>query len=166
VTDEREPVLRALGVSSPPKGAALDDDYVRSSLRSIKLAQAEQAKIEHERTGASKTVGRLVTIFGSLITAGAIAGFAWIWNANATNASQAVEIEVLENNPPNTHGHVEIVNESRERERRIGALEASFVEINNRLDRNEREQAARHAEVLEELRRLRAGSPRRWGSTP
>ena len=161
--DERERG-RILGVSTPPRGP-LDDDYVRASLKQIKQAQAEQAKIEHERTGASKTTSRLVTVFGSLITAAAIGCFVWIWNANATNAAQSVEIETLENNPPSTHGHAEMEREARERERRLGALEGSYTAINARLDRIEREEAARHAEVLEELRRLR-GSPRRWGSTP
>jgi len=138
--------------SIPASGRALDDDYIRSSLRAIKLAQAKQAEVESERRGAAKTQSRLVTIFGALFTASVIAGFAWVWNANTTNAAQEVELGVLSTNPPATHGHVELAHEGAARDQRISALEASYAAINRRLDRMEEEARRRHEETLEALR--------------
>jgi len=162
MTNEREPTGRhAAAVSTPPKGVAFDEEYVRSSLRAIKLAQATQAEIEAERTGASKTTSRLVTVFGTLITAAAIGGFAWVWNANATNAVQEVELGELATNPPSSHGHDEIIRAEHRNESDISSLKSSYSEINRRLDRMEREAETRHAETLEELRRIRGSSSRR-----
>lgn len=142
--------------------STLPNEYVRTSLRQIKQAQAEQARIEAERTGASKTTSRLVAIFGSTITAAAIAGFAWVWTANANNERQDVEIETLSVNPPREHGHGEIGSDVRALERRVASVEASYAAIGDRLDRIESEGTARHAEVLEELRQLRAARAT-WG---
>lgn len=143
----------------------IDVEYLRNSLRQIKQAQAEQSRIESERTGASRTAGRLVAVFGSLITAAAIGGFAWVWNANADNRRQEVQIETLQSNPPPTHGHAVIDRDARAIELRIVAIESSYAAITSRLDRIERENTARHTELIEELRRSRAAGSRAptWG---
>ena len=152
-------------VSDPPP--KLDDEYVRAKLTAITQTQSKHAKIEAERAGASRLTARLVAVFGSLITAAAVASFVWVWDANVTNHAQDARIERIdergrEHDPP-PPGHTELEREAVATARRVDANERSNKAINDRLDRMDREQESRHREVLEELRRLRA-TRRTWGT--
>jgi len=138
-------------VTEPPR--KLDDDYIGKTLTQIKTAQAEQARIEAERTGASKMTARLLTLFGSILSASAIAGFVWVWDAQSTNQAQSSEIERLEERQ-REHGHSDIERSVGVSTRRVDGLERAHKNINARLDR----QGEQLDSILLELRR-----PRTWG---
>lgn len=154
--------------SSAPPAAKLDDAYIRKTLRSIKDAQSKQSRIEAERTGASKMTSRLLAVFGSMITAGAIGCFVWVWDAQQTSADQGAAIhrvERMQTVHSDLVGHPDLAATQHATERRIDGIEAAQKAIGERLDRSERDQLTRHRELLEELRHLRAASrqPRTWG---
>lgn len=154
-------------VTKPPP--RLDDEYVRAKLHAISLAVAKQAKVEAERAGASKFTARLLALFGTVITAGAVAGFGWVWSVQASTADHESRLHTLETNPHAEHGHRALDSEIgdvdgavEEVDDRVDGLDASTKVITQRLDRIEREQAERHSDVMQELRRLR-GTRRTWG---
>jgi len=148
---------------APPE---LPSSYVRKTLTEIKKAQQAQVVIEAERAGAQKLRTRLFAIFGSMITAAAIGGFVWVWDAQASNQSQDAAIERINEraheHDPTPPGHEEIEAQQATTDRRVDGIERSTKAITGRLDRMEREQATRHAETLAEIRRLR-NARRTWG---
>lgn len=113
--------------------------------RSVSRALNRQARTEAERTGASKTTGKIVALFGSIITAAALGGFGWLWNTQAKGQEheariarmtevQQEQVESLDANEASDH----------DVERRVVANESAIRSINERLDR-----------ILEELRQQR-----------
>lgn len=157
MSDDRKSPPGLLIASNPPK--RLDDEYVRRKLDAISRAQARQAQIEAERTGAARNVSRLVATFGALITAGAIALFGWVWQTSAATSRHESAIERVSErqleHDPTPLGHADIEASIRENDRRIIEAHSATKQINARLDRIEREGSQRHREVLDELRRLR-----------
>lgn len=118
--------------------------------RSVSRALNRQARLEAERTGASKTTGKIIAVFGSIITAAALAGFGWLWNTQAKG--QEHESAIARMNEVQTQQSESIETAETEAtavERRVSGNEAAIRSINERLDR-----------ILEELRQQRA-NPRR-----
>lgn len=135
------------------------------TLERIEKAQREQRDIENKRAGASSTRARLLTAFGGVLTAAAIGGFVWVWDAQTTNALQDAAIEQVQldarnhDAPPPGHGDLAAADVALQR--RVDGVEGATKAINERLDRNDTTATERHRQILEELRRRRA--PRTWG---
>lgn len=150
---------------APSINSKLDPSYVRRTLSDLKKGQASQREIEAERTGASKLTAKLLTFFGTVITAAAIGGFVWVWDAQAANHRQDAEIvhfeERMHSHDPAPAGHEDLEASVLENSRRIAAANSEARVIKTRLDAFERQQATRHAELIAELRRLRTAR-RTW----
>lgn len=143
--------------SQPPP---LDSRAIRKQLAEIKEAQDEQSDIEAQRTGAGKLTAKLVTLFGAIITAAAVGGFVWVWDAQASNARQDSDlrhiIERTHEHDPAPLGHGEITAAQRATERRVDGLEAAQSAVNARLDRADAKQTRRHQDLMEAIRRVRS----------
>lgn len=131
----------------------------RKTLHEIKEAQAAQAKIEAERAGASKLGNRLVAVFGSVITAAAIAAFIWVWDASASSHVQAAQIERIDEraheHDPSPPGHGEIDDAIHDNTRRVDSIEQAQTSAAERMSKIERATEQRHNEVMREFRLLR-----------
>ena len=155
------------GVSNPPH--KMSERTLRTTLERIESTIEEQKTIEAERAGAAKLRTRILTAFGGVITAAAVAGFAWVWDAQTTNALQDVAIEQLardaRTHDPTPPGHEELGElETHDvaLDRRVDAAENASKAINVRLDNMEKQSKTRHDAVLLELRRIRTRRPT-WG---
>lgn len=166
MSEDDTPTPPPLPITSTPPSGELDNEYVRKTLHAIKVELAGQREIEAERAGAAKLRNRLIAGFGSLITAGALAGFGWVATVQSKTTTHEVQIERIEERahdhdpPPNGHEDLdERIDSNRDR---VQAVEHTTRGIGSRLDRMEREATTRHNEITAELRRLR-NARRTWG---
>jgi hypothetical protein len=113
--------------------------------RSVSRALNRQARLEAERTGASKTTGKIVAFFGSTITAAAIGGFVWLWDTQATSQQHEARIARMSEEQQEQTEALETTDATLDAiERRVTQNEAAQRAVNERLDR-----------ILEELQRQR-----------
>lgn len=150
------------GASSTPK---MSERTLRNTLEGIEKAQLAQRDIESKRAGASSTRAKLLGAFGGLLTAAAIGGFVWVWDAQTTNALQDAAIQQVQldarNHDAPPPGHGDLTAADVVLQRRVDGVEGATKAINERLDRNDTTAATRHAEILRALRERRRS---RWGS--
>ncbi len=136
------------------------------TLERIEAAQEEQTRIESERAGAAKLRTRILTAFGGIITAAAVAGFAWVWDAQTTNALQDAAIrqvhEDADTHDPTPPGHEDLIAHDSALDRRVDGIDRAQKAINMRLDRRDREQTKALGEILTEIRRHNR-RPATWG---
>ncbi len=111
------------------------EDTMRTTIGAIRKAQKAQALIEAERTGASKLTAKLLSIFGTLITLGAVAGFVWILDAQAINQRQDSEIDHIEERA-REHGHTGVSESVRATDRRVDMISGDLRQTSMRLDKN------------------------------
>jgi hypothetical protein len=156
----------SIPVPGLPTMAELDPEYVQATLHAIKVELGKQREAEAERMGATKLRNRMLAAFGSLITAGALAGFGWVAEVQSSTLEHASKLERIEERahdhdpPPNGHQDLEAaITSNRER---LQSAEHNVAGINARLDRMEREAENRHTEIRDELRRIRGGR-QTWG---
>lgn len=158
------------GRPPPPK---MSERTLRTALESIAKkchdngdAIGALQTIEDERAGASKFRAKLLAVFGGMITAAAVAGFAWMWDAQTTSALQGAAIEQVQSDArehdPTPPGHGELEAHDAALDRRVDANESATKAINARLRRMEATATKRNADVLAELRRIR-NSRHAWG---
>lgn len=150
--NENSPILSDV----PPK---IDNGYVRKTLSEIKRAQAKQATIEAERSGASKLTTRLVTLFGTVMTAAVVGGFVWVLDVQSQNQAQDTAIQYLNDGSLRSHGHRDIENTHSEGMRRVDAIETWQKNLGERLDRRDKAMAKKFDEIIKEIRRRRT-----WGN--
>ena len=138
---------------------------LRKTLEDIATAQQDQRDVERKRMGASSFRARLLTMFGGVLTAAAISGFVWVWDAQTTNALQEAAIEQVRrdarNHDPSPPGHGELEVIDHALQRRVDGVEQAVKAINDRLDRSDIDAVVRHRDLLNEIRQMYR-APRAW----
>lgn len=145
-------------MSDPPE--KLDNDYVRTTLKSIKKSQSDQILLEAERAGAAKLRAKFAALFGSIFTAAVVGGFLWVLDAQSQLQTHDSEIAHIKERQLE-HGHRDLENQANETNHRVDAVERGQKLRDAQFARRDQEQHERLEQILQAVRQNRRG--RRWG---
>ena len=146
-----------VGTPPPPWDESLDTGTT-GALADISMRLSRIETIEAERSGATRMLSRLVSIFGAAITAGAIGLGGWVWavsdevSETATTVQHSLDLIERHETRGGPGGHPDAVTARvAENAGRVLSLETSITGMRDTL----REQGRKLDLVLERLPRRR-----------